>query len=309
MSVLGGAVSPADPAAAAVKTWRYLRLAMILLVVGLAAAIRYEWSRTADGCFQGSISAYYYTPVRGLLIGALVTIGVCLVSLRGDTDPEDVLLNLAGFCAPFVALIPTPGRGHCRSAPTSGGGRNVNIANNVTAMFTIAVLGLLVLAALEVARRVRKTGTAPSTTDLVGYGVAVVLLGVAIWIFNAKPEWFRSQGHNVASVSMFFFIWLNVIWNAIQLRITTKQTAHPARILNRYSWIAIGMFVAAVVHLVAALTTDWRHVVLSIEAVLIGFFAYFWLLQTVELWDKGLRSGPPVSPPPSSVETPQPIAA
>ena len=85
-----------DPPMAAVKTYRYLRLAMIALVVGLFACVLYEHSKTRTGCWQTSISAYYYTPVQGFLVAALVTIGVSLVALRGNTDWEDVLLNMAG---------------------------------------------------------------------------------------------------------------------------------------------------------------------------------------------------------------------
>src|SRR5205085_6408417 len=56
----------------------------------------------------GSISAYYYTPVRGMFAGALLAIGACLVCIRGSTTVEDILLNVAGMLAPVVALIPTP---------------------------------------------------------------------------------------------------------------------------------------------------------------------------------------------------------
>jgi hypothetical protein len=35
--------------------------------------------------------------------------------------------------------------------------------------------------------------------------------------------------------------------------------------------------------------TGWRHGPLWIETVLIGLFALFWLIQTRDLWDEGLR--------------------
>ena len=43
--------------------------------------------------------------------------GVCLVALKGNTDGEDVLMNLAGMLAAGVAFIPTPGAEQCSSAP------------------------------------------------------------------------------------------------------------------------------------------------------------------------------------------------
>ncbi len=55
--------------------------------------------------------------MHAVFIGVLVTMGVCLVALKGNTDGEDVLMNLAGMLAPGVAFIPTPGAAQCSSAP------------------------------------------------------------------------------------------------------------------------------------------------------------------------------------------------
>ena len=94
-----------------VRTSRYIRLAIVGLVLGLAASLAFELARVhhAEGqwCLLGSVSAYYYTPVHGFLIGALVTIGVALFAVRGNTVAENTLLNFAGVCAPFVAFVPT----------------------------------------------------------------------------------------------------------------------------------------------------------------------------------------------------------
>ena len=43
----------------AIKTWRYLRLAMVALVVGLLVAVVYECREVPRHCLQTSISAYY----------------------------------------------------------------------------------------------------------------------------------------------------------------------------------------------------------------------------------------------------------
>lgn len=143
----------------AIKTWRYLRLAMVGLVFGLGVSIAFERSKVHPGCFQTSISAYYYTPVRGYFVGTLTGVGVCLVCLRGSTPVEDVLLNLAGMFAAAVGLVPTPNPGSCTSFLATTQGRDVNIANNVTALLTVGVLGLLI-ASILVARN-RPTRPAP----------------------------------------------------------------------------------------------------------------------------------------------------
>jgi hypothetical protein len=88
------------------KTYRYLRLALVALVALIMTAVALEWGRTH--CLQTSISAYYYTPARSIFVGSLVAIGVALIAIRGRSDGEDALLNLAGMLAPVVAFVPTP---------------------------------------------------------------------------------------------------------------------------------------------------------------------------------------------------------
>jgi hypothetical protein len=58
-------------------------------------------------CAQGSISAYYFTPVRPVLIAALAAIGVGLIIYRGNTSRENSILDIAGFAAIMVAFVPT----------------------------------------------------------------------------------------------------------------------------------------------------------------------------------------------------------
>ena len=135
------------PAVAAVKTYRYLRLAMVAMVLGLAVAVGHEVLRVEGNCWQTSLSGYYYTPVQNLFVGALVAIGVCLVSLKGNTDSEDVLLNFAGLCAPFVALVPIHDPSAC-GVVTDGLNRDLNIANNVAALLAVFGAALVALAAL-----------------------------------------------------------------------------------------------------------------------------------------------------------------
>ena len=137
----------------AIKTWRYLRLAMITLVVGLTAAVVYEVVRGGADCVQTSISAYYYTHAQAIFVGALVAIGACLVCLRGSSEIEDVLLNVAGMLAPVVALVPTPKVGDCASLPGVPKDPTPNIENNVTALLVMGLVAFVVLAGLSWRRR------------------------------------------------------------------------------------------------------------------------------------------------------------
>jgi hypothetical protein len=54
-----------------ISTWRYLRLAMVGIVLALATAVVIEVIKAHGHCVKTSISAYYYSPVRALFVAAL----------------------------------------------------------------------------------------------------------------------------------------------------------------------------------------------------------------------------------------------
>jgi hypothetical protein len=248
---------------------------MIGLVVGLVVSVLFEWHKVNGHCFQESISAYYYTPVRGYLVGALVSIGVCLFCLKGSTEPEDVLLNLAGMFAGVVALVPTPGVGACSSLPGTTTGRDLSIANNVTALIAVGAFGLLVLAGL--ARRHPPRGLAR-----IGYvAVALLVIGAAV-LFRADRHLFASRGHDTAAYLMFICILVVVCFNAVATPASARSPKNP------YTVIAATMIVSAA-GLIAAGLAGWDHWVIAIETSFIILFAGFWAIQTRELWDQGLR--------------------
>src|SRR5215216_7238863 len=116
---------------------------MIGLAAGLLVSIVYEIGDEGWDCVQKSISAYYYTPVHGYFVGALLSIGVCLFCLKGSTETEDVLLNLAGMFALIVALVPTADPESCASVLRNDEAREHSIENNVTALIAVGVAALI----------------------------------------------------------------------------------------------------------------------------------------------------------------------
>ena len=97
------------------KSYRYLRVSVVALALLLGVSLVIEILFGGRERF-GSISGYYYSPVRSIFVGALVAIGPALISIKGRAGWEDTLLDLAGMLAPVVALVPTPlpeiGRAH-----------------------------------------------------------------------------------------------------------------------------------------------------------------------------------------------------
>ncbi len=280
---------------AAVKTYRYLRLAMIALVVGLFACVLYEHGKTRPGCWQTSISAYYYTPVQAFFVAALVTIGVSLVALRGNTDWEDALLNLAGVCAPVVAFVPVPDPGTCGSVLTDTRNRLVNIDNNMLGLLVAGGLGLIVVGVLTHGSALGRRPDRPGPVALLGFWTIAVLYLASTVVYLRDRTLLLDHGHDVAAIAMFGFIFINVWLNAAALHRANNAVAARSIWRNRYTVVGILMVVAVIGNVLAALA-GFRWSVLTLEASMIILFAWFWIAQTIELWNQGLRGRPVQQP-------------
>lgn len=305
-----------------VKTTRYLRLSMVALVVGLAVAVLYEHAKShrqsggSGHCWQHSISAYYYTPVQSFFVSALVAIGVSLIVLKGSTELEDVWLNFAGIFAPVVAFVPTPNVGDCGSVLTDKTNRNLNIGNNVTAMLVMAGIALVVVVVLWLLGRPVTNALVPKAPAnaawahwiaVGGYALALALYVVAWILFLGPRTWFTGNAHPISAITMFVFIFLAVVNNAINFHFTRQAVvAHqdaakqagaqikpadvvkPPKPVNRYLVIAILMAAAVLIIKLGPWFGDYETIWL--EASMITLFAVFWVIQTQELWHRGLRT-------------------
>lgn len=278
-----------------IKTYRYLRVAIVGMVALLAISVVGELVFGEAGQL-GSISAYYYTPVRSVFVGALMAIGLSLVAIRGRDGAEDTLLNLAGMLAPVVALVPTPlSRTGADGEPEAYVPADYlpSIDNNVGALL---VLGPVAVAfALWTARRnPPETRRAATIGVLVG---AAALVAFAGWFLLFRDS-FVVGAHYLAAVPLFAFI-SAVAWiNAKAAR--DKQDDDPvlamlpagrrARLYQTIAWAMVAtVAVAAVLFaLQAAESTPIPHWLFYVETVLLGLFVAFWLLQTAEYWKDGI---------------------
>ncbi|MBM6399681.1 hypothetical protein [Phycicoccus sonneratiae] len=279
-----------DPALAAVRTYGYLRLALAGLVLLLFTAVLVEFGATGFDCLQTSISAYWHTPARAVFVGVLVTMGVCLVALKGNTPGEDVALNFAGMLAPGVAFIPTSDPGTCSSVPIQPSDVVPAVTNNMQSLF---VLGAVALAVGVVSARRAAGPDGLRRGDLLGLGVAFAVMGGgAVWFYVARDS-FVAHGHDVSAIPMFLAIVVAVWLNGRDVgRAMTQGSAGSgaSRYVRTYRMISTAMLVTLAATVAANLLSPWDHLVLAVEVVLILLFAAFWLVQTKELWDRGLRS-------------------
>jgi hypothetical protein len=272
----------------AIKSYRYLRIGIVGVVGLLGASISFE--RAKVDCWQTSISAYYYTPVRSIFVGGLLAIGLCLIVIKGSNAWEDTCLNIAGMLAPVVALVPTSDAGNCWSVqpiplPIEGDGSLAgwvvsNVNNNVKSLLVAGIAGLLIAAAVATvvtrnAAAVATVGAAGTRLALLG---AMVLLVLGLVGFNAWNH-FDTDSHFVAAIAMFVFLAGAVGGNAWEHRDGARRS---------YFWpyltIVVLMATAAIV--LVLVSSGWRHVQLFLEGAEITLFAAFWLVQTKEHWNE-----------------------
>ncbi len=287
----------------AVKTYRYLRIAIVVVVLALSASVLIE--RFHAPCWQGSISAYYYTPVHAVFVGALVALGVSMIAIKGSTDAEDVLLNLAGVLAPIVAFVPTSApTDHCASTPFVGGDAKALIDNNVLALAIGCALAIAVaygVAALRHKTTVRRFDTATVVGLLLG--TALLAIGL-IWYYTSRDT-FLDHAHGGAAAVMFGLIAVVIAINAVG----SRRLSGLGRTAPGY-WLAYaalaGMMVlsAVVVGIITWVHGAWRLQILVLEILELIPFTIFWTLQTLEHWDGGVSTGADRAVRTASVERP-----
>lgn len=280
----------------ALKTYRYLRLLLVALVLLLAVSVVLEIVAAGGGCWRTSISSYYWTPVRGVFVGTLVAVGVCLIVLKGNTDLEDVLLNVAGALAPVVAFVPITDPHECQSTPwpPAADGR-AEVVNNVGALLVVAVIGL---GAAWVLARGEGRGR-PTRAQRAGLAMGAALVAAGVLLFVAAPAFFARWGHYLAAVPLFLLLLAVMIVNALSLaRVSADRDGRdrPQRtdLANRY--LALTVVTVVVVAALALVTWlgSWQHGTFWVEVAVIAAFAVFWVVQTIELWQApdGLRADP-----------------
>jgi hypothetical protein len=276
------------------KTYLYLRVGLVALAVFLGASLVIELA-FGDTPWLGSISAYYYTPVRSVFVGTLCAMGVCLIAIKGRDRPrEDLMLNLAGMCAPVVALCPTPLED---SAACGAQERCVpdgfvpGVVNNIEALVVVGAIGLLFAA-----RTVR--GGADQRGDLVALGVSAAgLVAFTLWFALGRGS-FLDYAHYGTAVPMFGLVVAVALVNAGKVDDFvaaggTLTMGRPDSFRVGYRVIAwfMGLVICAALLLfvvkAATGSQPFDHWVFVVEALLLAAFTAFWILQTLQYAEDG----------------------
>ncbi|PPG55342.1 hypothetical protein C5C36_12125 [Rathayibacter sp. AY1G1] len=280
----GGAVS-------SLRTYRYVRLSLVAAVVLLTAGLVHQ---LVVGGPLRSISASYYTPVRSLFTGALFAVGVALVVLAGRSVRRFLLL-LAGMTAPVIAIVPVPlaseelqrlqgavcPAGGASCLPTTAAGE---VAASLPAYLVTAAAVLVASVILLALDRVLDRWALVRTAI-----AAALLIALAAW--STLPSFLR-LGHYAAAGVFFLLIAVTAGLHAVAVREEGASGPGTPRFYSR-CYAVLAVLIAAVDAALVLLLLTGRGAellgeqwLLLGEAVALALFGIFWVLQTVENWDR-----------------------
>ncbi len=274
------------------STYRFVRLAMPGLAFLLAVGVTIQIFSPADNCWLGSISAYYYTPARAVFVACLCAIGTCLFVYRGTTEREDLVLNVSGILAFFVALIPTPLE-EAETGPKSLCGRsNVPtdtqlsdaLANNIWS--ALAALVMVAIAYAVFGGFLKQGHGRPSTKAVV---TSFVVAAVPVVLYVVWPDKVESCGHYVAAVGLFIGVILMTLMHTwpgtfAGERADGSQPVTEPKFQKIYGAVIALMGVVLAVALVMKFALDRDNALFVLESGLIAAFVIFWSVQTWENW-------------------------
>jgi hypothetical protein len=313
------------------QTYHYLRLGILAVIIGLGVSIIIEVV-DSNGCFQRSISAYYYTPVRSVFVGALVAIALALVAMWGRNPAEDAFLNLAGLFAPVVAFVPTSDANYC-SVVAAGGERaeqlgnaqkeeitaepvvdaaQAAIDNNMVMFFVVVAFTIAYLVWRNANRGLQVLREPAGWASAITYVLAVIALGVGVVTFFAFPDAFYANAHFTSAILMFACITVVVFANAYDKLLSPGRgmvpdqqpedareffSKLPGRLwMCRGEWygnLGYTMVIAGIGIFAIGKATAWDHYVLVVEAVMLALFFVFWAKQTKDRRDFRALEEPP----------------
>ena len=276
-----------------------LRVALAGVALAILAAVVVD--RAQRGCLLTSISAYWWTDSRPVLVGGLVAIGVALVAYSGSTWTENLLLDLAGVLAPVVAFAPTvlePGDAGCLGVPFPVA-YDVSATDDALLVYLGALVlgtGATYLASAAVRRDLGPLTVSQRRARLVGLGAATVLVAGLVGWRLLDPR-FAAHVHFPAAATMFVLLTGVVAGRTEPVsRLTARWDLYRDDLdrAGRRSWqrfpygrtyavVAVVMAATLVAVVPASLLGWWDHAVIAAEVVLLLAFLVFWLLQTVQL--------------------------
>ncbi|MBV1779288.1 hypothetical protein KRR55_09195 [Paeniglutamicibacter sp. ABSL32-1] len=260
------------------ETLRYLRL--MLLVVPLLLVVAILVYGLTTGRVEDSISSYYLGPARDLFVAMLVTIGVLLVVYKGP-PLENYALNLAGFYAVFVALVPT------RLDETLAGLAPADREALVRSI-QVAVIAVVVVAAVFMWLDWKTMTWAPAILLQSGWTRALTMASsVLLAGFLALLAWRTWEGKEFVGVHLaatLLLIGSMAIAIASHLGSDRLGSTDTSGGRGRHYGGLLVLMVLGVVAWPVLSAVGIRQAAFLVEWYEIALFAYFWYLESRRMW-------------------------
>ena len=185
------------------STYFGLRLGMGVIALLFPLLLCIGGGVIAGAELQGSLSAYYHTPMRNAFVGGLFAIGSFLYLYKGFTSRENIALNVAGILSIGIAIFPMEGPEYAPITYT-----NPVLHGTCAILFFVAIAYVCI----------RRSGdTLHLVTDLTvrrRYKWTYWLLGVLMVALPSTAALVLNFGHYVFETKTNIFI-LGVEWAAV----------------------------------------------------------------------------------------------
>jgi hypothetical protein len=273
------------PSTSLQRTYRYARVGIagcvLIIAVGVLTA-----SIQLDRVLP-SISAYFYSPARTVLVGALIAAGIGILTLSGR-GLERGLLAAAGTVAPLIALVPTriaPGAVPGVDAPCPAQAANcipvdqlTTVQNGVITYVIIGLAGVGVALAIAISTsRLRNRAVLASIS--IALGLIIAVGASSLWL----TAFVLYDGH-IIFAGLFFVLISAVALRSVRPFSGERLRSRSVTILFGVIGIAMAVDVAVLIIAVPFLPAGGYAVLIG-ESIALGLFFVFWLLQSGREWN------------------------
>lgn len=283
-------------------TYLYLRIGMIVAVVLLL--ISTIKVRIDAGCWQPSISSYYYTPVRGVLVGTLFAVSLALIVYFGRGFWEDFFLNMAGIFLPIVAVAPTMDTGSCFvTPPVQPRNPDLSVApwvidainNNILSLLWTAVIVIVSTIVVVLAVMIKKNGFNRDklrkaiqdrkgnriTWRILGLLLAASLMVLLTWVLMLVWDDFYTRAHGYSALAFFVSLFFAIVAVAWRDREDKGWAVGYAVVAGLMVLVAVGI---VVMELANVSVVVGAYSILILEIIEMLLFAFYWCMQTYQKW-------------------------
>ena len=260
-------------------TLRYVRL--MLLVVPLLLVVAIVIYGLVNQRIEDSLSSYYLGPARDLFVAMLVTTGALLVVYSGE-ELEDYALNLAGFYAMFVALVPTK-LGETLSTLAPSDQSKLILSVRVAIVAVLVVSAAFVWLGFKTARTPHQALAHSSLTKTLGWiSTALLAVFVALLLFRAIEGKAFAWVHASAAFLLIFSMGIAIASHLGHAPMCPADTSGGTP--NRYR-VILGLMALGLIAWPILLIAGVDEALFIVEWFQIGLFAYFWYVESRRLWD------------------------